>query len=304
MYIRGSEKTDNTENKNNILNSCISIIEDNFPNLSPEKNINIDCDAFSFVIIADNMNSEAKKNIKNFLHTFGTTLSSISIPSQAVGANKIDSIFGSTRSVGCQHLESHIIGKHLMSEEALVINSPIKIAVHHSCRKMIISHLCKYPNQYPMAIATSKDICFDPNMASNKPPYGVIVDAIIDSSFDSMLGKYIIHVADMGTRHEMKIDDDECPIQIMFDNIEILRKTSGVSVEMSQLDIAFNLPTTGNKLIQCSHEKLHTMTQKKNDSFVDYLTAEQWALHEIQTKDGKVDSDNKQKGTVRLKNLK
>ena len=194
----------------------MSILKKEFSNLSIEKSISIDCDAFSFVIIADVLNPETKKEIEDFLFIFGTPLSSISIPSQAIGAKKIDGIFGSTRSVGCQHLESKTIGNTLMKGETLVINSPVKIAVHYSCREKIISCLGKYPNQYPMKIATNKDICFDPNMASNKPPYGVTVDAILDSSYVPELEKFIIHVADMGTRHVMKIDDDKCPIQNIF----------------------------------------------------------------------------------------
>ena len=108
-------------------------MKDCIPNLSSDKAITMDCDAISLVIIADNMNSETKKNIKKLMFTFGLPLSSIAIPSQAIGAKKIDGIFGSKRSVGCQHLKSSIIGDHLISGEALAITSPVKIAVHHSC---------------------------------------------------------------------------------------------------------------------------------------------------------------------------
>ena len=42
----------------------------------------------------------------------------------------------------------------------------------------------------------------------------------------------------------------------------------------------------------------------KYDSSVDYMKAEHWAIHGIQTKDGKVLSDSKQMGTIRLKQEK
>ena len=302
LMHRGSEKYDTFENKKKIQNGCLEVLHDCIPNLSSDKDITMDCDAFSIVIIADNMNPETKNVIRGFLKNFGTDLSSTSIPSQAVGAKKIDGIFGSTRSVGCQHLKSSIIGDHLISGEAMVITSPVKISIPHSCREKIISYLGKYPSQYPMEISKNDDICFDPNMAKNKPPYGVFIDAILASCYDSKLGKYIIHVADMGTRHTMKVDG-ECPIAIMFDYVKKMRNTPGVSVEMCQLDIAFSLPTTKNQLIQCSYEKLPTMGVPY-DSCVDYMKAEQWALHGIQTKDGKVVSDSKQMGTVRLKQEK
>lgn len=297
MHIRGSESTDSLKNKNDILNGCLSILDDSFTNESKEKKT-IDCDAFSFIIIANDMNHETKNNIKDFLYTFGTTLSSVTIPNKAVGANKRDSIFGSTRNVGCQHLESSIIGNHLMSGETLVITSPIKIAVHYSCRGQIVSYVCKYPHQYPMIIATSNDICFDPNMASNTPPFGVIVDAILMSCYDPVLKKYIFHVGDMGTRHQMNVYE-KCSIHTMFHKIKELRNTSGVSVEMSQLDIAFNLPIPRNCIVQCSYEKLSR--KNKKDSCVDFMSAEHWALHGIQTKDGKVERDSYQIGTYRLK---
>ena len=72
MHIRGSESTDSIKNKNDILNGCLSILEDSFSNESNEKKT-IDCDAFSFIIIANDMTHETKNKIKDFLYTFGTT---------------------------------------------------------------------------------------------------------------------------------------------------------------------------------------------------------------------------------------
>ena len=299
MYVnRGNEKTDNFIFKEQIISGCLKVFHEYFANiLSTEKNITLDCDAFSILIIAKEMNAETKHVIKCFLFLFGTLLSSISIPSQSIGAKKVDSIFGSPRSVGCQHLESKSIGNYFMKGETLVITDPIKIAVHHTCRKMIIAKLAEYPSQYPMDISGNIDICFDPNMASNTPPYGVMVDTILDCSKINELGVYVIHVADIGTRHRMKIDDDECPIQIMFDNIKKMRNTADVTAELCQIDFAFTLPTKQNHLIQCSHEKLKKNVKK--DSCVDSMTTEHWALHGIHTKDGKVVS--KQRGSVRMK---
>jgi hypothetical protein len=52
------------------------------------KKITIDCDAFSFVIVADTMDDRTKKTIKDFLHHFGTDWSAVSVPTIAIGANK------------------------------------------------------------------------------------------------------------------------------------------------------------------------------------------------------------------------
>ena len=255
-----------------------------------QKKITLDCDAFSFLIIAEEITMETMCVIKNFLLHFGTCWSSISVPSKAIGAEKIDSMFGSTRSVGCQHLESSKIGQFFMSGGTQVITSPVKIAVHHSCRIKIVEHLCTFPHQYPMELSSNKDICFDPTMASNKPPYGQIIEALLNGSFVTEMGKYIIQVADMGTRHCFGLEEHgECPLQIMFDHVKKMRETSGVSVEITQLDIAFTIPTTKNELIQCSYNKLQKKVNK--DSCVDFMSTEHWALHAIQTtKDGKMAS--------------
>ncbi len=61
------------------------MISDNLK-MPTEKQITVDCDAFSFVIIADTMEHHIKQAIKNFLYCFGTSLSSISVPSVAVAA--------------------------------------------------------------------------------------------------------------------------------------------------------------------------------------------------------------------------
>jgi len=80
-----------------------------------------------------------------------------------------------------------------------------------------------------------------------------------------------------------------------------MREIQGISVEMTQIDIAFNIPTKNNALIQCSYERIRKSSSKGGNyrSFVDSMSSEIWALHEIQTENDKVNS--KQTGTVRLR---
>lgn len=51
---RCSDKTDNHQNRKTIIDACITMIYDNLK-MPTEKQITVDCDAFSFVIIADTM---------------------------------------------------------------------------------------------------------------------------------------------------------------------------------------------------------------------------------------------------------
>ena len=278
------------------------MISDNIQ-MPTEKQITADCDAFSFVIVADTMEPDVKKAIIQFLYVFGTSLSSISIPSVAVAAGKPDSIFGSSRNKGCQHLESKIIGSKFMSEESLVISSPVKLAIHYTCRESLISKLCNYPQQFPMEISTNMDICFNQNNAANKPSYGVLVDAILDSCFVRGINKYVLHVADIGTRFLIECEDNgACPIQNMFHEVNKMRDMQGVSVEMTQLDIAFNIPTTKKSLIQCLHEHSHVNREQEHHYVTDSMSVDVWPLHTIQIKNEKVDC--KQRGSVRLKQKK
>jgi len=107
-----------------------------------------------------------------------------------------------------------------------------------------------------MEIVTNKDICFDPNTAANaanKPPYGVFVEAILSNCFITDIGKHVLHVAEIGKRHQIDCDNNRCcPLCLLFEKVKKMRETPGVTVEMTQLDIAFNFPTERNALIQCS----------------------------------------------------
>jgi hypothetical protein len=302
---RGSTETDNQENRKLLITDCINTIRSG-TNVPQSSTLTTDIDAFSFVIITDTMNDEIKSALQDVLFTFGTVLSSVKIPNSAIGADKPESIFGSSRNKGCQHLQSSVIGDLLVSAETQVIHSPVKIAVHNSCREEIVSYLGKYPQQYPMTIAQNKDICFDPRSSANTPPYGVIVNSLINCCFVRQCQKHILHIADLGTRHMIDFDGGICPLQQMFEKVKTLRNIAGVTVEMTQLDVAFNIPTK-NFLVQWSYETPVEKVSKKSQEIGSSLIlagteAEIWALHVIKTEEsGTVADDRKQVGTVRLK---
>lgn len=289
-----------------LLIDCNNIICNN-TNVPKGSTITTDVDAFSFVVIAETINDEVKNAIQDLLLIFGTRLSGIKIPHMAIAADKADSIFGSSRNVGCQHMQSSVIGDILVSGETQVILSPVKIAVHNSCREGILSFLSEYPQQYPMKLAeNNKDICFDPRMSANTPPYGVIVDALINCCYVTRCQKHVIHLADIGTRHIIDASNHStCPLWLMFEKVKTLRNIAGVTVEMTQLDIAFNIPTK-NVLVQWScHDIPKKKHRKSSSSFIFAgITPEVWALHVIQTKSGMIQEDRKQEGTVRFKQNK
>ena len=262
------------------------------------KQITADCDAFSILVIANpvdgKMDVDQKLAIKKFLFLFGTKWSAVSSSPTAIAGDKKSSIFGSSRNK-CQHLKSSNIGTAIESSEAQVISTPVKIAINKSCREKIVSHLCDV--HYPIQNSSNKDVCFDPQ--SNKPPYGVIVEAILDCSYVTELNKFIIHIADIGTRHKIEcVDDGECPLQQLFHGVQTMR-AKGVSVELTQIDLAFNIPTK-NALVQWSYDRDH----KQSGFVLNTATAEVWPLHTVVTDNGLVSPDRDQKGTVRLQQQK
>ena len=244
--------------------------------------ISMDVDAFSFVISADTLNKDKKNAIREFLLSFGgASFGRCSFPTRLTGSNSKDSIFGCAGNQS-QHLP------HLLSgNEMLIIDTPVKIALHASCQARLIETLKSKGFFYsPCSVKTG--VCFNPYAAANKPPYSVIVDSIIESCQvpSQLTGNYksyhVIHVADMGFRSPIKDNFDE--VSNLFKKCEKMERL-GILVELTQFDIAFSFQAPQDHLIQASckvnetHDKdsifwntqstvypLHKLPKFKNES--------------------------------------
>jgi hypothetical protein len=195
-YPLGSQASSSKKIWESLVDSCKRSIASKF-NINRE-NISMDLDAYSFVVSAEKMNSERKGALKDFLLSFGSTsFGRCSFPTRSTGSKTKDSIFGCTGNES-QHLP-HILRGH----EMLVIDVPVKIALHTSCQTALIENL-KAKGFYCLPSSMKTGVCFNPYAAANKPPYTVLVDAIIEScEVTSQVGgtaksTSIIHVADMG----------------------------------------------------------------------------------------------------------
>ena len=298
-----------------LLNGCLNMLDQkysSFPDGIAESTIgfpSIDCDAFSFIITADpsgsdfTLNIEQKKAIKRFLCTFAQPLSTVSFPMSEVAANKTDSMFGSSKNQ-CQHVQSITCGDLLVSNESLVISAPVKLAVHNSCREKLIKFLNK--NQGLPAnveLSPNPNICIHPSSCGNLPCYELVTEAILSSCYVADKNKFVIHVANLGTRYPIQASEDEnnpCQIRKLFVEVDRLRQ-SGIVVETTQLDVAFNYRFR-DKLLQWSHTKNKSI--KKIPSVFSKCQTEKWAIHDVKCS---VQNDmmkcipSQQKGTVRLK---
>ena len=262
----------------------------------------MDCDAFSVVITSNDLSPEKREHLANFLLLFGTSWSTgCSIPSTATGSKKKDSIFGCNGNK-CQHLP-----RTLQEEEILVLDSPIKVALHKSCKQNLIKNL--HDKGYYLSPAENPGLCFNPRAASNLPPYPVMVTSIIEScKVDLQLTDdnptFIIHVADMGFRLPIN-NSHHTPTRIrmktFFDQLDTMRDC-GLSVELAQMDIAFVIPIPSGQLIQLSCERKNGWRRKINKySIIDGCKMNIFPIHNLPPLNEHGLSQNEQKGTISFK---
>lgn len=275
MIKRGAEETSKKELRNLLISKCKAVVA--CGSSSDPKDISIDYDAMSFEISTQGYLDERKKiALKSFLFCFGSRLSKIGIPHMAVGARKGDSIFGCSRNQ-CQHLSSKY-----QSEEIIIIETPVKIALHKSCKVKILNYL--RDKHCIMSPSANPDICFDPNIAANKPTFGLIVDAIVESCFVN--NENFIHVADIGMKipiHD-KIYTTEnhltgpSLIDDLFNSVKQLREH--FDVQLLQVDIAFTLQYPKNHFAQISCERKKKMDPSQVNRSVFYKSKlENFSIH-------------------------
>ena len=190
-------------------------------------NIVVDCDAISVIISTpeQTMTSTKFDAMKDFLHVFGSDLSGCSLPHQnAIGSSKASGLFGCGGNM-CQHLPECLQG-----QEMLVLDTPVKVGVHNSCKKRIESELNS--KGYYLSPSNCTNVCFDAQAAFNKPPYGIMVGAIINSC--CIDGVYVIHVADVGSRYPITAEPNS-QINNLFQTMqEKLLKFLYNSIEKTQ----------------------------------------------------------------------
>ena len=280
-------------------------------NLDKNQDIDVDCDAFSFIISYDEDTPHKRSAIKRLLLHFGTDWTSVTFPPiaaaiQTAKTGNQDSLFGSEHSKSC--VEGINDALHL--SEVLIIDTPVKIALHASCKQAIKVNIEKMG--FAVRLSSSFGICFDHQKSTNKPPYGRIIDAILDSSHIGPLKKHVIHIGNVGMRHPIRTvqhmdpGNARCHLQQMFKLIQEVR-LHGIVVETTQLDIAYNIKFYD--LLQFSSTKLtNTMPQPKKmsrPSVLSNLSPDVWPIHNLVTKEGGgLETDRLQKGTLRVKRPK
>lgn len=300
-----------------LLNRCINMVDKvvsptsigRLPCQASNHDIIADCDAFSWIVCADNdgsptepMLSPAKKTaIKKFLLTFATDVSTVTLATSAIAAFKSDSMFGSSHNQ-CQHLRSPILQDLLQSSESLVISAPVKLAVHHSCKDNTVSGMQCFGSKFYIPSSQNRNVCFSSGYRGNVPTYGIILDIVLSSSYVSSKNKFVIHVGNLGTRHPLSTQN-ECQVSTIFNSVQCLRRFEGIIVETTQIDIAFNFPII-NHFVQWMFKKKPNKRKKACECVFASSATDVWPLHDIVCDHSGPMNQLEQKGTIRLKHAK
>ena len=290
---RGSHHNTDPVIRSGFHDKCLHTISKKFN--EPEiQYIKTDCDAISVLITTTNLTDGMKKSLLSFFYLFGSEITlRCGLPLNVVGSSKKDGIFSCASNRGgdkCQHLPPQLQGC-----EMIIIDTPIKIACHKSCKERIIKFVMKRGSV--LLPSSQPGLCFDSKKASNKPSFQLIVEAIVDSCYVPEIGMHIIHIADMGMRMPITVNNNDCPLSQIFEVIAKMRSDELV-VDIIQLDIAYNVPVGKNQLIHISCEK---GKEKTRESIMAKSEQHLYPLHQLsKDSEGKI-STQKQKGSVILK---
>lgn len=226
---------------------CTNIMAQKFN--SSQERISADCDAISIFIFisSEEVSDRTKNNLRDFFYLFGTTLTlECGLPQNTTGSSTKDSIFSCKDGTGAS------LPQAFQGNEMLIIDSPIKVALHSSCKGAVIKNLKK--RKFYLSPSEKWGLCFNPRAAAHKPLYSVMVETILDSCFVEELGCYFIHVADFGMRLPLFPGKKECPMNKFFHSVQNLRNL-GVEVEILQFDVAYGVQLGTNELFQLSAKK-------------------------------------------------
>lgn len=296
FVLRGSHETNSPDNVASVLSATENCIR-KFLRLPDDMKVSADCDAFSVLITIEHeqnhIDAEIKKSIKELMYHFGTEMGSISIPKAPVAMQthinrRKDSMFGS------KHVKMNHSDTLLFMNEALVVDTPVKIAVHRDCREAIVNEFGK--RHFPCGLSSNKGICIDTNNQTALPPYGMVLDILLENCYVSNAKKHIIHFGDLGTRFPIKLHNEgTCHMQELFNKIQSLREKC--SVQVCQLDIAYNIHVK-DRLIRWSLKEKNSCNK---GSILYGFSRQVWPMHDIEAMNGNVATEKNQKGGLLFK---
>ena len=199
--FRGEDSTATEQVYKNLMERATNTLSSyKFGTKTPLGDISADVDAFSLVLSTCDMTERKKNTIRDFLLSYDGFGSGCGIPVRAIGAKKsTDGMFGCHGSM-CQHLPAILQGKEIQ-----VMDAPLKIGLHESCKQMVIDNLGE-KGRYHLPASSHTGVCINTNNAAIKPNFKDLANATIDSCQVKHLPSkpiYMIHVAQLGCRSDL-----------------------------------------------------------------------------------------------------
>ena len=222
----------------------------------------------SLIMTTDQMTDERKETMREFFLSLGKCVLKCGIPTKATASKKVDSIFGCCGNK-CQHLPTIFQG-----EEMLVIETPLKFAIHASCQVRLIEYLKEKASVYLSPAASGRGVCFDSKAVASKPNYTVMIDALVENCKVENESTHIIHIAELGYRLPLP---DKKLMRLIFNGISKMKEV-GIVVEIAQFDIAFTVKAPPEQLVRLVSRK--RSRQDNSECLLKETTVTSYPLHE------------------------
>jgi hypothetical protein len=289
--------------------------------------VSVDCDGMSFLIVVHDespptpgaskyMSNNAGLAIGNMLAVFGTDGTKVTLPTNA-NATKLPGAKNQAKDLlfGGKDVQLMEGEQCLLEKEILVIDTPVKIALHKDCAESIWHGVNRL--NYPCELSKKEGICLKP--VGNMPFFHEMINVILDSCYVPEAKKWIIHLGGVGGRLPLLRSS---ALQDLFKHITEVRNEFNcrvtdvdtgsfiqerITIEVAQIDLALNIPFNIPIRWGIDHKKKR---RKMDDSEFETsyrscfsnCKTDVWALHGLESQDGKIRQDNCQMGTVRFKN--
>ena len=256
--------------------------------------VKTDMDAISILISTNDMTPERRTGIKEFLNLFGNELTlRATLPNSVIGSSR-EGIFGCREDKKCMHLPPP-----LQNGEALVISTPVKIAVHRSCKRRLWKSLKSHDIHF--TLSRNNGLCFNPRHAANAANYNKMIEAIVDSCAIQDSNHHVIHVADFGCKLEITPGEQDCPLGKIFTALKKLTQL-GIRTQIAQLDFGFSVPARNNKVPNYSWDRDNQNAQSQIKRFFKHVSKDVYPTHHVHPNvKGQDVNLAKRRGTLSLK---
>ena len=187
----------------------------------------------------------------------------------------------------------------LQNKEALVISTPVKIAVHRSCNQRLWQSLKSKDIHF--TLSGNHGLCFNPKRAANAANYNKMIETIVDSCAVEDSNHHVIHVADFGCKLEIAPGEQDCPLGKIFTVLKKLTQL-GIRIKIAQLDFGFSVLAPNNRVPNYSWDRDNQNAHSQIKRMFKNVNKEVYSTHRLRPNaNGQDINSAKRRGTLNLK---